>query len=123
MTSKLVRRSRQEANLAAVKQAEAEHRHARLCEQYRELERERDEARAEVERCHDSLRCADRAMRAHAYGVAERQREACAAACERVLEEAERHALVPGRVKTGIGAASECVDATRATPLVTEVDK
>jgi hypothetical protein len=55
--------------------------------------------------------------------AASEQREACAGACERVLEEAERHALTPGRVKTGIGAAVECVDAARATPLVTEEDK
>jgi hypothetical protein len=68
------------------------------------MERERDEARA--------------ALRT----VAERQREACAEACEKVLEEAERYALTPGRVKTGIGAAVECVDAARATPLVTEVE-
>jgi hypothetical protein len=52
--------------------------------------------------------------------AASEQREACAEACEKVLEEAEQNALTPGRVKTGIGAAVECVDAVRATPLVTE---
>ena len=88
------------------------------------------ELRADVERLRadnaDLLARLDAAAFAVQHGireVAERQREACATACERVLTEAERHALVPGRVKTGIGAASECVDATLATPLVTEGDK
>lgn len=66
------------------------------------LKRQRDEARAALK------------------DVAERQREACAEACEKVLEEAERYALTPGRIKTGIGAAGECVDEIRDTPLVTE---
>ena len=74
-----------------------------------DVERERDEARAEVKRMRDELRT-----------VAERQREACAEACEKVLEEADRHALISGLFKTGIGAAVECVDAARATPLVTD---
>ena len=104
------------ATWAAVVRERDEARAAR--DHFKEQLRERAgallDARAAVERCHNDLRMADAAMRAHARTVAERQREACA------------RAIV--QAKPSASAETQSVLETarfvvRATPLVTEGDK
>ena len=77
------------------------------------------ELQIEVERCHDSLRCADLSMRAYAHGVAERQREACCKALAAWLREVHATGL-PHETPE---ALADAVDAGEvATPLVTDAE-